>query len=315
MSASIGFVAIDREFCDYTTIMSSVDSACYAAKESGRNALVVYSEDDDAVSERTEEINWQPKLQSALEQGSFRLLVQAITVLEKGTVKPAIQHYEFLLRLLDSENEEISPYKFIKAAERYDMMAKIDRWVLENAFMHISKLLNKLDEQCTFSINLSGQSLSDPQILDYIRTLFARHEVSPECVWFEITETAAISQYSTASILLQGLREMGAKVALDDFGSGLSSFVYLQKLPVDILKIDGQFVKEVDINPVARQMVSAIDQMAKALGLLTVAEFVESAAVMEVLSDIGVDYAQGYHIARPCAIEAILSDSKARKAA
>ena len=315
VSASIGFVAISKDYCDYKTIMSSADSACYAAKESGRNALVVYSEDGGGAADREEEINWVLQLQSALEHESFRLLVQPIGVLDTGGVSASSSHYEFLLRMLSPAGEEISPFKFIKSAERYDLMKKIDRWVLENALQHASEMQNRLNENCSFSVNLSGKSLSDPELLKFIREQFAANDVDPSCFWFEITETAAITQYSTAVVLLQGLRDMGAKIALDDFGSGVSSFGYLQKLPVNVLKIDGQFIKAMDSDPVAREMVKAIDQMAKVLGLETVAEHVESAAVVDLLSAMGVDYAQGFYLGRPGSIENALADRLADKAA
>ncbi len=307
VSASIGFVAISKDYCDYKTILSSADSACYAAKEAGRNALVVYSQDDEGVAEKEEEINWVPQLRSALEHESFRLLLQPIGTLHAGGVSASRNHFEFLLRMLSPAGEEISPFKFIKSAERYDLMTKIDRWVLANVLRHAGEIQNQLKEQCTFSINLSGKSLSDPDLLCFIKEQFSAHAVEPSCFWFEITETAAISQFSTAVVLLQGLRDMGAKTALDDFGSGVSSFGYLQKLPVDVLKIDGQFIKGMDSDPVAHEMVKAINKMAKVLGLETVAEHVESEAVVDQLAAMGVDYAQGFYLGRPASIESALS--------
>ena len=315
VSASIGFVAISKDYCDYKTIMSSADSACYAAKESGRNALIVYSQDDEGVAEKEEEINWVPQLQSALEHESFRLLVQPIGTLNAGGASAANNHFEFLLRMLSPAGEEISPFKFIKSAERYDLMTRIDRWVLENALQCAHEIQDQLNEQCTFSVNLSGKSLSDPELLTFIKQMFAAHAVEPSSFWFEITETAAISQYSTAVVLLQGLQDMGARIALDDFGSGVSSFGYLQKLPVNVIKIDGQFIRGMDSDPVAHEMVKAINQMAKVLGLKTVAEHVESAAVIDQLSAMGVDYAQGFYLGRPASIESTLAQRLADKAA
>lgn len=307
VSASIGFVSIHKEFNDYKTILSSADSACYAAKESGRNTLVVYSGEENDVAEQEQEVMWLPKLQDALEHGNFRLLAQPIARLDTQGVSPEVTHYEFLLRMLSTTGEYISPYKFIKSAERYSLMIHIDQWVLQHAFKSAAQVLDQLDVPCTFSINLSGQFLSDPNMLDFIQEQLNASGVDASNFWFEIKETAAITHFSSAVVILKGLRTMGAKIALDDFGSGVSSFAYLQKLPIDILKIDGQFIREVATDPAAHEMVRAMNQMSKVMGFETVAEFVESEAILTELEDIGVNFAQGYQIGRPCPLNEAIS--------
>jgi len=194
----------------------------------------------------------------------------------------------------------VTPMQFIQAAERYDLMKDIDRWVIREAMKQIADYRAVTGKDCSFSINLSGQSAADASLLDFIETCFTSSEIPPSCVWFEITETAAITHFQVATELFQQLRAMGAKVALDDFGSGLSSFGYLKNLPVDVIKIDGQFVKNLENDHIDREMVRAIHRVAQTMGILSVAEFVESEQALIQLSDIGVDFAQGYFIAHPC---------------
>ncbi len=316
--ASVGLVDIDEHRSDLADIMSAADIACYTAKDSGRNLLVVYSDDDASMNERKAEMNWLPLLKQALQHDRFRLLVQAVAALDSASSlaegQHCIKHYEFLLRLQADDGELISPFKFIQAAERYDLMREIDRWVVDHAFRSVKQVLHLLDKECTFSINLSGQSAADPELLAWLESRLAHHQVEPSRFWFEITETAAISHFANAVALISGIGKLGAKVALDDFGSGLSSFGYLRKLPIDVLKIDGQFVRDIDTSDVACEMVRAIDSVGKAMGVKTVGEFVESEAVMRQLASIGVDYAQGYHIARPCELAEVFSEEEWRLA-
>jgi len=307
--ASIGFVNINVDHCDLQSIMSAADVACYTAKDSGRNALVVYSETDSAMSERKEEMNWLPVLTSALNDNDFVLLVQAVADINPETASTTITHYEFLLRL-NANDELITPFKFIKAAERYDLMRDIDRWVVSNALATVAKVQHDLPQDCTFSINLSGQSAGDSSVLPFIAEQMAMHDVEPRRFWFEITETAAITHFATAVSLIEGIQALGSSVALDDFGSGLSSFGYLRQLPVDVLKIDGQFIKDIDKSDVAKEMVRAMHHVGRAMGLKTVAEFVENEAVVKELASIGVDYAQGFFIAKPCPIEEALKEAE-----
>lgn len=303
--ASIGVVHIDESSDNLKSVLASADFACYAAKDSGRNSVYVYSKTDDAIAERTEELSWLPRLRKAIENDEFRLLVQAVASVDglcNNGDKP-IKHYEFLIRLKNEDGSLSTPWQFIQAAERYDLMTEIDRWVIRNAFRMVAELKDGVCKDCSFSINLSGQSAADGTLKDYIQEQLDYYKVNPANVWFEITETAAISNFSVAVDLINSIRSLGSLVALDDFGSGLSSFGYLKNLPVDILKIDGQFVKEIAKNPIDREMVRAIHQVGQSMGIKTVAEFVEDEDILQVLLDIGVQYAQGYHIGKPMPIE------------
>jgi len=305
--ASMGLVEIGERNRDMKQIMKAADIACYTAKDGGRNALVIYSEDDVSMNQRQEEMNWLPVLERALAEDRFRLLMQPIASVsghdDDGEPHPAVRHHELLLRLIDDDGTELTPGRFIRAAERYDLMRAIDRWVIDHAMRLVAADPGRFDPSITFSINLSGQSAADPSVLPFIAGLMEELGLEPSRFWFEITETAAISHFSTAVALIDGIHELGARVALDDFGAGLSSFVYLRDLPVDVLKIDGQIVKDIATDPVAREMVRAMVQIGRSMSLQTVAEFVEDAAIMNELADLKVDLAQGWHIGRPVDVD------------
>ena len=306
MRASLGLVVIDETSDSIEDVLSAADIACYTAKDNGRNSLCVYSGDDESMTRRHLEMNWAPRLQNALLEDRFVLLVQAVAAIDRTGSKGQIAHFEFLLRLQDDDGTLVSPMQFIQAAERYDLMQQIDRWVIRRAVEIVRRMSVQTRASHTFSINISGQSAADPTLLMFIAELFDGAGVSARSFWFEITETAAITHFANAVALIDGIRRLGARVALDDFGSGLSSFGYLKGLPVDVIKIDGQFVREIAENPVDREMVRAICQVGRSMGILTVAEFVESQAIVDVLVDIGVDYAQGYYIGRPRTLEQAL---------
>jgi len=301
--ASIGLVHVTEVGGEVDDLMAAADIACYAAKDNGRNGLRVYTATDTTLAERSVELAWLPRLRSALEHDEFRLHMQELA--EIGTVTPSgrIGHFEFLLRLSDVDGREVTPWQIIQAAERYDLMRDIDRWVIRNAFDTVARLSPGLGGRCSYSINLSGQSAADPTLHAYIAAELARSGVDPSCIWFELTETAAISHFSTACELFAKLRELGVKIALDDFGSGLSSFGYLKNLPIDVIKIDGQFVRNIVDDPTDREMVRAIHHIGRAMGIETVAEFVENEAILEELMTIGIDYAQGYYLGRPCPVD------------
>ena len=305
--ASIGFVQINEHSGLISEIFSAADIALYSAKDGGRNTLSYYSESNESMTNRHQEMSWLPRLNHALQHDRFQLLVQAIAPIGKQQQPAQPAHFEFLLRMLDDDNKEITPYFFIKAAERYELMVQIDRWVLENAMRIISDLPATLTNNCSFSINLSGQSVADPGLQLFIKRKMNEFNIAPQQLWFELTETAAIKQFAVAKEFMENMRKMGCKVALDDFGSGLSSFGYLKNLPIDVLKIDGQFVKDLATNAIDQEMVRSFDNIGKAMGITTVAEFVESAEIVEVLQAIGVDYAQGYYIGKPCKIEDALN--------
>ena len=311
---SMGVVAINKQLNDVESIMSAADIACYAAKSNGRNNFVTYSESDSSMSKHKEDMNWLPRLEKAIQNDGFRLLAQPIAKLD-STNSHNFNHYEFLIRLNDTDVETIAPMTFIRAAERFDLMKEIDRWVINNGMQLVSDYQHNLCENTVFSINLSGQSAADPALLEFICNRFEFYQLDPRAFWFEITETAAISHFDTAVALFNGLRELGCKVALDDFGSGVSSFAYLRKLPLDVLKIDGQLVRDVATSSSAKEIIRAIQHVATSMELATVAEFVEDESVVAVLQELTIDFAQGYGIGKPVEFDQILNPDSRNRAA
>lgn len=293
---SIGLVPITRDWDNIATLMSAADVACYAAKDSGRNRLHIYKEDDAELAKRHGEMHWVGKIHQALEQGQFVLYCQAISPIH-ATEQTQERHCEMLIRLLDDDGRLIMPMAFLPAAERYNLMPSIDRWVVDTALQMMSTKSNR--EHCHISINLSGHSLSDDEFLDHVIAQVSQSGIRPEQICFEITETAAIANLSRAMLFIKRLKQLGCLFSLDDFGSGLSSFTYLKNLPVDFLKIDGSFVKDMINDPIDRAMVESINQLGHVLGIKTIAEFVENEQILQQLALIGVDYAQGYGIQRP----------------
>ncbi len=292
---SIGLVIIDKNSPDVEEVFKEADSACYAAKEAGRNRVHLYSQDDKEISQRRGEAQWMVRIQSALEDGRFELNYQPIIPLNQSD-EPV--HYEILLRMIGENGESIPPGAFIPSAERYQLMARIDRWVIEHLFSWMDDHWD-YDSSDVFAINLSGQSLADENLLYRIKKLFSVYAVPASRICFEITETSAISNLSKAQIFMAELKQLGCLFALDDFGSGLSSFAYLKSLDVDYLKIDGAFVKDMAEDPIDRAMVESIHNIGNVLKLKTIAEFVENDEILQALKQVGVDFAQGYGIARP----------------
>ena len=313
--ASIGVVFIDKNSGTLSEILSAADIACYEAKDRGRNGICIYSEDNETISERSNELNWLPHLQKSLSNDSFQLYVQSVASIGVNHPNSPVTHYEFLLRMVQEDGTEITPWQFIQAAERYDLMYDIDKWVIKNAIGIVKDLPDEISEKYSFSINLSGQSCANPNLIEFIQEQFSAHQVDPSNFWFELTETAAISHFSVAYDLFVNIRSLGAKVALDDFGSGLSSFGYLKNLPVDVIKIDGQFVKDIATDKINLEMVRAIHHVGRSMGIETVAEFVETPEAIEELINIGVNYAQGYHIGRPCPVHIAFDTPLVKKAA
>ena len=300
IGVSIGLVAITAEVQDTTQLLTQADVACYTAKELGRNQVHVYQRADSESALRHSEILGAAGLRDALEQGRFRLHYQPIVPL--STLDPRPTRYEVLLRVVykssPTENTElVLPAAFIPAAERYGLMGAIDRWVIKAAFREYAAGIGQTDAK--IAINLSGNSLSDETLLDFIEAQFAEYAFSPAQVCFEITETAAIQNLRRATELMAALKRRGSQFALDDFGSGLSSFHYLKTLPVDYLKIDGSFVKDMIENAHDCALVAAINQMSHTLGIQTIAEYTHSPAIVERLRELGVDYAQGYFFGQP----------------
>jgi diguanylate cyclase (GGDEF)-like protein/PAS domain S-box-containing protein len=294
IGASIGVVSIDRSAQSVAGVMSAVDVACYAAKDQGRNRVHLYEADN--VPERHREMHWVSKLQRACDDGQLEIWFQPIVPIGPDAERHG--HFELMLRMRDREGGLVHPIEFIPAAERYNVMPSIDRWVVRRA---LATLLGRgaPREPYTIAINLSGTTLNDEGFLEFVIGELASVELAPGALCFEITETAAIASISNVVYFMRELRDRGVRFALDDFGSGLSSFSYLKKLPVDFLKIDGQFVENVHRDPIDRSMVEAICQVARAMGIRTIAERVEDAETLEILRRIGVDYAQGFHVAEP----------------
>lgn len=301
VSVSIGLVHFGGEQAERQgvhEILRFADSACYTAKDLGRNRIHVYRVEDNAINKRHGELDWYTKICSALSENRLVLYTQKIAALHPDTqYTNNILHVEILLRLLSQEGKIIPPMAFIPAAERYGLMSEIDRWVIRNAFAYIANL--STPEDALFSINLSGGSLNDEKILAYIFEQLKYSGARPECICFEITETAAIANLLNARAFILSLKEKGCLFALDDFGSGMSSFAYLKHLPVDFLKIDGCFVKDITTDMVDAAMVDAINQIGHVMGLKTIAEFAEDQAIVDLLTAMGVDYAQGYGIGHP----------------
>lgn len=300
IGVSIGVVAITPDNLNSASILSAADLSCYAAKDMGRNRIHIYQPTDAALAQRHGEMRWATQITNALNENRFVLYRQ--TILPITSAATQLQHYEILIRMQDANGDIILPETFIPAAERYNLMPDIDRWVIRHAFSALADGVfgsSARDAKCMVAINLSGASLGDENLLDFIRASQQEFAVSFSAICFEITETVAITNLSRATGLIRELRELGCHFALDDFGSGLSSFAYLKNLPVDYIKIDGSFVKDMATDSIDRAMVEAINQIGHTMKIQTIAEWVEDEAALEILKEIGVDYAQGYHIDRP----------------
>ena len=296
IGVSIGLVPITKDSGSLQDILRSADSSCYIAKDQGRNRVHIYMPDDYELVKRHGEMQWLTRIQKAIEENRFLLALQSIESIQPANELP---HKEILLRMLDEDGSIIPPMSFIPAAERYDIMSTLDRWVIRTAFMMIEHEYKHKKLECIYNINLSGQTLCDPDILNFITAEIGSFNVPGEHICFEITETAVIANLSYAIEFITAMKKIGCKFALDDFGSGLSSFSYLKKLPVDYLKIDGEFVRDILNDPMDRAIVAAINNIGHELGLQTVAEYAENIKIIEILREIGVDYIQGYGIDKP----------------
>jgi EAL domain-containing protein (putative c-di-GMP-specific phosphodiesterase class I) len=250
-------------------------------------------------------MQWVNRIHHALDEHKLRLYCQAIMPITANNNKGL--HYELLLRMENDDGELSSPGAFLPAAERYGLACKLDRWVITTAFEWFCSNPQHVNKLSLCSINLSGQSLGDDELLAFIMRRFTETGIPPHKICFEITETAAIAKLSSASQWMQELRQIGCRFALDDFGSGLSSFGYLKTLPVDFLKIDGQFIKDIIGSPMNMVIVRSIHEIARVMGTSTIAEFVESDAILEKLREIGIDYAQGYGISTPQPFEGMIN--------
>lgn len=305
IGVSIGIAKITGSEAKAADVLSAADSACYVAKEQGRNRVHFHEMNASESSHHQNEMRWISRIQEALDENRFVLYVQRI---QDAQQQSASSHYEVLVRMLGPDGEIIPPGAFLPAAERFNLVASLDRWVFDKLCDYLQGY-SGIQVPCgetVFSINLSGNSLVDKALLQHIVQRLDEIEF-PSCqLCFEVTETAAIANLAEATHFLSTLRGKGCKIALDDFGSGLSSFAYLKSLPIDYLKIDGQFVKDITHDPIDKAFVESINQIGHVMGLSTIAEFVENDEIYTVLKAIGVNYAQGYGIHKPCPIDDVL---------
>ncbi|MBI1891654.1 MAG: EAL domain-containing protein [Burkholderiales bacterium] len=308
IGVSIGVVAITGKREDNADVMAVADAACYAAKDKGRNQVQA-SPNARELSQRRGEMLWVSRINSAFEENRFRIYYQRIVPIQSAEEE---LHYEVLLRMLDQEGNVVPPMMFIPAAERYNLMRALDRKVICMAFEECAmrEANGWAGDALTISINLSGDTLSDALFLDFLKTQFETFQVDPREICFEVTETAAIANLSQAANLIKELREMGCRFSLDDFGSGLSSFGYLKNLPVDYLKIDGGFVKDMVQDEIDTAMVNAIHNIGHVMGIKTIAEWVENQETLDALKRIGIDYAQGYFFDRPKPLAELMPAAK-----
>ena len=302
VSISVGIAPINSLSKSATSIMNAAESARIKGKQIGPNRISMFEMDDTDLLDMNDQVKWLGRTQAALKDDNFLLYSQLIQPVHAGIKE---SHYEILIRMLDHDGGVIPPGMFLPAAEKFQLMPKIDRWVIERVF----KMLAEFSKQsggtiCQISINLSGQSLSDPDHLkNFIEEKFKEYQLQPSSICFEITESSAIANLKAAKRFIKQMKRHGCQFSLDDFGTGLSSFAYLKNMDVDYLKIDGSFVHNMLEDKVSDSMVSAINQVGHAMGLRTVAEFVENMGIHNRLAEIGVDYVQGYGLGRPIAFE------------
>jgi len=302
---SIGLVPVSADSGSITDVLSAADSACYVAKDLGRDRVHVFEKDDLTLARHKGEMQRLQEIRRALELDHFVLYEQPLRRLTSDNDE-AHRYCEILLRLQCEQGPLIAPGAFLPAAERYHLMPEIDRWVVRHALRYLDDLIrgrNGPAEKVSFAINLSAQSLCDEGFRDFVLNELEHSGAPPEAVCFEITETAAIANLTHAMRFISALKQRGCRFALDDFGSGLSSFSYLKNLPVDYLKIDGAFIKDMDSNAVDRAMVAAINEIGHLMGMKTVAEFVATEAVLLECQKLGVDFVQGHHIGHPKKLE------------
>ncbi len=297
IGVSIGLVAITETSGNFTDLLKQADAACYLAKDLGRNRVHAYHPDDTELAVRHGEMQWVGRINHALDENQLCLYAQPIILLDGDG--DGRSHYELLVRMLDQYGDIIPPGAFLPAAERYNLIEKLDAWVVSHACTSLAAHNAFIDQVDFFTINLSGPSLTNQSFLESILSIFKETGVSPEKICFEVTETVAVSNLDSAISFIKNLKKIGCQFALDDFGSGISSFGYLKNLPVDYLKIDGMFVKDIVDDPIDRAMVKSINEIGQVMGMKTIAEFVENDDIKMMLKAIGVNYGQGYGLGKP----------------
>lgn len=297
IGVSIGVVTFSNGDVVMQDVLRMADTACYVAKDKGRNRVHVYKQGDNDLVQRQGEMGWVGRIQKALDEDRFVLYVQKILPLCRGQLDSI--HYEVLIRMRAEDGALVPPMAFIPAAERYGLMPALDRWVVSKTLAYCAELIARNQSMGMVAINLSGMSFSDENFRTFVLEQLASSKIPPHWICFEITETAAITNLASAGVFIRELKSRGCRFSLDDFGSGMSSFTYLKHLPVDYLKIDGAFVRDMVENPIDCAMVESINHIGHLMGLQTIAEFVENEQIQEKLREIGVDFAQGYGIEKP----------------
>ena len=305
LGVSIGINPLSKNSQDAADAIRKADLACYTAKDQGKGQVYVYEEEDSELIRRQEETYWATQLTDAIDNDRLKLYAQPIVDLQNENTQ--YRHVEILVRLLDENDQLITPNAFIPAAERYNLMHLVDRKIIFETFTFIHKYSDQDENITQYSINLSGNTIGDKEIVKFIIETADKFEIDKRLICFEITETAAIKNLNKAKALIKDLKAEGFKFALDDFGSGLSSFQYLKNLHVDYLKIDGSFVSDMVNNNIDHAMVAAINEVGHIMGIKTIAEYVENEQIMKKLREINVDYGQGYGIEQPKPIKEILS--------
>jgi len=306
VGASIGIAFITNQTKDLLSVLLEADSACYSAKAAGRNRYYFYENNHTSIQNPNHKADSVNLLMHALKNEKFILYAQVIQAVDSNQYSRI--HYEMLIRMLGNDNEIILPQHFIPIAERYHLMPQIDRWVIENTLLILENINKASDKSISFSINLSGVSMSDEHLLPFIREHLLMRNINPKDICFEVTETAAISDIENAKKLISELKSLGCEFALDDFGSGFSSFDYLKNLKMDYLKIDGTFVRNIIHDRIDAAMVSSIHDIGKVLGMKTIAEFVENEEILKVIGDLGIDFVQGYGVGKPMPINKLYAD-------
>jgi diguanylate cyclase (GGDEF)-like protein len=298
ITASIGVALVGRSGLSKRELLAMADTACYLAKERGRNRSHVFVDTDDDASQRRSEMEWVNRVRWAMAEGRLGLDFQELVPLRPGPRDDEGAHFELLLRLRDEDGRNVPPGAFIPAAERYGLMPALDRWVVATALEHFDKL-HPTGKVALCAINLSGATVDDEDFAAFVLDALARHKVPAHKVCFEITETAAVGNMARVVKFIERLRAVGCRFALDDFGAGMSSFGYLKNLPVDMIKIDGSFIRELESDPMSFSIVRAVTQIGQQIGLKVIAEWVGSDATCELLRLLGVNYAQGYFLHEP----------------
>jgi EAL domain-containing protein (putative c-di-GMP-specific phosphodiesterase class I) len=300
LGISIGVVAINQQMRRLAQVLSAADTACYAAKDNGRNRVVFFEEDETTLTRRDGEVEWITRAKRALTENRLFLEAQPIVPLAPSG---ETTHYEVLVRMRDDSGRMVPPGAFLPAVERSNLSVRYDRWIVMHAFAWLAKNVSLLDGASRFFINLSRDSVADLETPAFVRRALAEAGIDPKRIGFEVTESIAIGNLTRANHLITDLRRIGCMFSLDDFGSGVSSFAYLKALGADYLKVDGMFVGNISQDKVDYAMVRSIKEIGHVMGRKVIAESVESTAVLEKLREIGVDFAQGFAVGMPRPLE------------